>query len=364
MVQLDGSLFMNQQAPDFSKIGEGFERGLRIGDLMRQKKENDLAKEKQNTIAEGFNVATVVNPDGSRTFDTMKFEEFMGSKGLNQDSYRIKNEMRAQDAVNAKNNLSKLHDQLSTEYSLLSKVKDQNSLMQQKAIAKSMGLDVSQVPDVYDKAYFDNMAGHYLSAKEKLDIQLKREEAQEKNKIEWAKLSKKDQSGDGLPLDKKKIVETLSTKIANVSSIKNELDTFVSMWPTLTENERLKQGELLLKTLNSPQGADAIGVEEANRLGNKLRFAFGNLTNDNPTQFGRDLEGFYDDVKNTSVRLGGTIQKNQDQVDESMGRPGVVKIKKEDMPPDLDLKIQGFMQKNNIKDKNEAIRILKDNGRL
>jgi len=123
-----------------------------------------------------------------------------------------------------------------------------------------------------------------------------------------------------LPEDKKKTIETLSVKNANKSSIVNQIDSFSKTWDALPDDQKVAQGRQLLKTLNSSEGADAIGTEEANRLGAKLEFALGNLTNSNPIQFGRDLDGFKKQMDDTSSSLKGGIKLNQQIVDKAYGR--------------------------------------------
>jgi hypothetical protein len=126
--------------------------------------------------------------------------------------------------------------------------------------------------------------------------------------------------GPKLPLDRQKIVEGLATKNAGKSSIKNQLDAFMGSWDGLSEDQKIVQGRQLLKTLNSPEGADAIGAEEAKRLGGLLEYKIGNFTD--PGSFiGRDLEEFGNQVRNTSRMLGDGISSNQDQIDMNMGRP-------------------------------------------
>lgn len=130
-----------------------------------------------------------------------------------------------------------------------------------------------------------------------------------------------DRTGANLPLDQKKVVETLATKNANKIAIKNQIDAVMSNWDDLSDDQKVASGRQLLKTLNSTEGADAIGSEEANRLGSKLEFAMGNFTNSNPTQFGRDLSGFAEQARNTAKSIGSAVDKNQERVNELMGRP-------------------------------------------
>lgn len=117
---------------------------------------------------------------------------------------------------------------------------------------------------------------------------------------------------DKYTLEEKKTIENLSTKNANKVSIKNQIDAVMGKWDGLSDDQKLAAGRQLLKTLNSTEGADAIGAEEANRLGSFLEFAYGNLTNSNPVQFGRNLQGFAEQARNTSKNIGTAIDSNRD----------------------------------------------------
>lgn len=70
MAQLDANIFLQQKGPDFDQIGEGFERGMRLGDMMRERKAKDLEAQKQQRIKDAMQSAVITNPDGSTTLDT------------------------------------------------------------------------------------------------------------------------------------------------------------------------------------------------------------------------------------------------------------------------------------------------------
>ena len=130
----------------------------------------------------------------------------------------------------------------------------------------------------------------------------------------------KTKSGEKLPLDQKKLVETLSTKNANKIAIKNQIQAVVDSWDNLSDEQKVTQGGQLLKTLNSSEGADAIGVEEAKRLGSMLEFQMFNVTQ--PGAFvGRDLKGFKTQAQNTANNIGTAVESNSAIIDRAMGRP-------------------------------------------
>lgn len=116
------------------------------------------------------------------------------------------------------------------------------------------------------------------------------------------------------------VVKDLAKKNASKIAIANQIDAVMKNWDNLSEDQQVAQGRQLLKTLNSTEGTDAIGVEEAKRLGAKLEFALGNFTNDNPTQFGRDLEGFKTQAQDTVAGIRQAITSNQGEIDRRYGR--------------------------------------------
>lgn len=124
---------------------------------------------------------------------------------------------------------------------------------------------------------------------------------------------------NSIPKPDQDIVTELSKKNAGKISIKNQIDAVMSNWDNLNDDEKVSQGRQLIKTLNSTEGADAVGVDEARRLGGKLEFAMGNLFNSNPIQFGRDLKGFKEQANLTSEAIGKAVNSNQEQVREIAG---------------------------------------------
>jgi hypothetical protein len=123
-----------------------------------------------------------------------------------------------------------------------------------------------------------------------------------------------------IDLEKETSVKSLASSSAGILPIKNELDTFLKNSESYTPDQLLIQGKQLIKTLNSTQGKDAVGAEEAARLAGKLDFRLGNLFNSDPVQFGRDLPGFLQQVKDTSDKISGTITRNKQSIDQLTGQ--------------------------------------------
>jgi len=125
---------------------------------------------------------------------------------------------------------------------------------------------------------------------------------------------------DNLPEDRKQTITALSKDNAAKESIANSIDSVFASWDTLTEPQKLQQGRQLIKVLNSTQGKDAVGAEEARRLAGKLEVAFGGFTTGNPGQVGRDIEGFKQDALITSKAIRDSMGANQGVIDKAYGR--------------------------------------------
>lgn len=189
---------------------------------------------------------------------------------------------------------------------------------------KNRGYDLSLAKEGLSREMFeaDKMnKSQGMTLKEK-ELALMERDKTALQKYRDAKLEamQKKSKDDSLSPDVKKTVETLATKNANKTSIANQIDAVMGGWDNLSDDQKVTQGRMLLKTLNSPEGADAIGVEEANRLGSKLEFAMGNFTNSNPTQFGRDLPGFKEQATNAAKFIRTGVDSNQKEIDRAMGR--------------------------------------------
>ena len=94
-------------------------------------------------------------------------------------------------------------------------------------------------------------------------------------------------------------------------------------WDKLSDEQKIVQGRQLLKTLNSTEGADAIGAEEAKRLGGLLEYQMMNITQPGP-MFGRDLPGFKEQAMATSKNIKNAVQSNQKIIENLTGRKGLL----------------------------------------
>lgn len=114
-----------------------------------------------------------------------------------------------------------------------------------------------------------------------------------------------------------KVIETQAVDLAKSTTglfrVKTAMDKALDQLsdPNKSDEEKVKAGQGLLKLLNSAEGSDAVGAEEAKRIGDYLEFAMGNFTGPGSMRVGRDLPGFVNQVKNYSSLLGERIIGNE-----------------------------------------------------
>lgn len=180
MAQLDGSFYLQSQGPD---IGQSFERGMRLGDLMKQRKVQEMELQKQSAIKDAYNNAYDVNPDGSRVFNPIKLVDLVRGAGYGQDAVKIDQELKQQQATNLKSDLEGQYTKNSMISSLLDTVKDQDSYLNAKAYAISKGIkEAEQMPNTYDPQIINSLRAQYQKASltplQQIEDSRKREEAQ------------------------------------------------------------------------------------------------------------------------------------------------------------------------------------------
>lgn len=147
-----------------------------------------------------------------------------------------------------------------------------------------------------------------------------REEAEKRAhdlEIEKLKIDAQGKKGqkqfENLRKDEQNTIDKLSNKNAEKLSIANQIDSVLANWDKLPDDQKVAQGRQLLKTLNSTEGADAIGSEEAKRLGQKLEFVLVPRPSNN-FQAGRDLEGFFKQASDTSKSVRRAIESNTNEI--------------------------------------------------
>lgn len=125
----------------------------------------------------------------------------------------------------------------------------------------------------------------------------------------------------------KSINDKNTTKAVSV----NDLESLIAQMddPTIPEDLKIKAGEESLKLLNSSAlGADAVGAEEAKRLGSFLQYKILNLRNPG-SMFGRDMDKFTAQVKNNRDRLRKSISSSEEMAERIKTGQGLLKNKEE-----------------------------------
>jgi len=122
----------------------------------------------------------------------------------------------------------------------------------------------------------------------------------------------------------KKIVDQFSTSYANQTGTAIALETLLQQIsdPNIPKDLAIQAGLDSLKILNSSEGRDAVGVEEANRVGRFLQFnVMPNLTRPGPA-FGRSMELFKGQVKNAGERARTRAARTQKEIESILSKYG------------------------------------------
>lgn len=166
----------------------------------------------------------------------------------------------------------------------------------QAARLKGLGIDAAQLEEQRRK----NKAQEELEA--------------ERNKISAQKAAKE---GDHLPLGMKDRVHTLSVKQANRTSMINKLKSSLAELKRLTNPKaKTEYARSLYKLLNSPENPDAVGKEEAERIGSNIESLFrwkDMLNGSNPV--GQNFKAFEDTIQSQINAMEGNYKGDQAELD-------------------------------------------------
>lgn len=148
MAQFDSSMYRGVPAIDLSQATEGFERGMKLGDMVRQRKSDALMKE-------AYQQGVTQNPDGSTTFNAMKVGDFLNQNGMARESQEFIAKQQQKDLEQQKLNFEKQSTKILGGYQLMNTVKDQRTLENARREALSLGYTQDEInqnlPSVYDE---------------------------------------------------------------------------------------------------------------------------------------------------------------------------------------------------------------------
>lgn len=128
-------------------------------------------------------------------------------------------------------------------------------------------------------------------------------------------------AGKEMPLEDKEVVKNMAQKNASKIAIANQIESYLNQFKQAKDdNTKLRIGGQMMKVLNSPEGADAIGAEESKRLGDALQFHVANVLGAGP-MFGRDLKGFETQSQATLDAVRDSARANQDYISTITNKP-------------------------------------------
>ncbi len=121
------------------------------------------------------------------------------------------------------------------------------------------------------------------------------------------------------PLEVKTEITALANKNASKIAIVNQLKGYLTQYKAAkTDDQKIGIGRSMLKTLNSAEGADAIGAEEAKRFGALLEHNKMNLFEPGPV-FGRDLGAFKNQAEKITKSIEDAVILNRNRITELTG---------------------------------------------
>jgi hypothetical protein len=125
-----------------------------------------------------------------------------------------------------------------------------------------------------------------------------------------------------LPIENQEQIKKLAGTVSGQKAIRNALagDLTILNDPNVSSEQKLVHARSMIKTLNSKQGQDAVGMEESKRLASLLDFHVFNFTQPGP-MFGRaNLEEFTTQVNDMISSLDAGIEMNNQEIDSLYGR--------------------------------------------
>lgn len=140
---------------------------------------------------------------------------------------------------------------------------------------------------------------------------------------------------DALPMENQIQIKNIADKNASISVAHNGISSgLVQLQGAKNKDDAIRIGNSMLKSLNSLVSSDAIGKDEAERIGNALEFQIANFTGPGPT-WGTDLAGFERQLQATLTQTGETMAANKNQIEQLYGRAPAQVVSKPNMGPTM-----------------------------
>lgn len=180
MAQIDTSIYSNQQAPD---IAGGIMNGIRLSDMVRQRKLADQDMQYQQTLKNSF----VPDPaTGQLKFDPSRLSSLAQINP--QKAYELQTQMRNDQIAQQKQKLEEYTSKANLGAQMLGGITDEQSYQAAKPKLIEHGIfEPNELPDQYDPSYIKARQLQALSVKDRLDQHWKEKEDQYKTLDETRK---------------------------------------------------------------------------------------------------------------------------------------------------------------------------------
>lgn len=299
--------------------------------LKAESEDAERSKRWLNAAGDVVNQLTSVQSPAEIMLGQQRRESTAGN-GLKSFAAGIQDPAERQAKLYAQYKQAKEAEAMKREEEKMAQLRDPNSAQSKAAryVAQKYGIPLGENASAYDtNDFIDPKKMLEQEARSQIDFNnakaLKRYELGldlDKLKAQYSMDPKK--SGpvgqfERLAPEDQEAIKDLGKKNANKTSIANQIDAVMGNWDSLSEEQKIVQGRSLLKTLNSSEGADAIGTDEAKRLGGLLENKIFNLTEPGP-MFGRDIEGFATQARDASKNMKSAVQRNRSEIDRLYGR--------------------------------------------
>lgn len=243
MAQIDSSIYLQQQSPDF--LGS-FQQGMNLRQMADQRSREKEQYAKQKSIDDAFKAGVVQNEDGSFSQDRGLTLSSL-SKADPRAAMEQQSKWKAEDLSTKKNQMEEQLKRLELTGQLLGASVDQNSYTNSLMEAKKYGIDTAGLPEQFDPKLVSNLRVRTLTTKDQIDNELKKQHydiLQKQNSFDNnIKLMQLNQSANEKKNEGQKVVDKEFAKDYNDwtsgggSRAKNEIEKIDGVI------ERLKKGE-------------------------------------------------------------------------------------------------------------------------
>lgn len=391
MAQLDGSMYLRDLYGEPADLAGSFERGMKVGDAFKKRQADALMKE-------AYQKGVTTNPDGSTSFNADKTVSELYGKGMAKEAQEFQSQYQKQALEKQKMNFETQATKIKGGYQLLNTVKDQPSL--EYARKQALGLGYSQeeidknLPSVFDKNVIETAKYQLGEASRSFDEMMADQRARENMA---ARLAETQQNNDfrrqevGL-----RRLERQDARELRQDEKEQKLMTPYGLARTDMDAKDLKSADEEKKGFDSKLNeliklredfggelVDREAVSRAKQLSKDLLLSYKNMAKlgvlsqsdtdiinaiipADPLEYRSPLAAIQgqDPILSNMKKFKSDSDMDFQNKLQNRLRSAPVQQTSAPAPGGLDVKIQNFMKKNGIQDPNEAMRILKENGRL